>query len=137
MEHRRPWPGTCDASFRSGASGGGGGGAAADDGSAASGAACSCCGGGSADEYSLFAVFDGHNGASAARLAAKELVGVLEERLPQGAPPAPAAPTYTPWREDIQLALVETLAELNRRFAARGILAGCTATLVLQVRPRP
>lgn len=39
-------------------------------------------------------------------------------------------------REDIQLALVETLAELNRMFALRGILAGCTATLVLQARRR-
>ena len=37
-------------------------------------------------------------------------------------------------REDVQLALVETLAELNRLFALRGILAGCTATLVLQAR---
>lgn len=129
MEHRRPWPGALDASF------GRSGGAAADgEGSHTSVAACSCCGGGSADEYSLFAVFDGHNGASAARLAAKELVGVLEARLPAGAPPLPASPTYTPWREDIQLALVETLAELNKRFAARGILAGATATLVLQVR---
>ena len=58
---------------------------------------------------------------------------MLEERLPQGSPPHPGAPTYTPWREDIQLALVETLAELNRLFAVKGVLAGCTATLVLQV----
>lgn len=119
VEHQRPWPGS-DAC-----------GSTCGDASAGS-ARCSSCGA-NVEEYSLFAVFDGHNGASAARLAAKELVGVLEERLPQGAPPAPTSPTYQPWREDIQLALIETLAELNKRFALRGILAGCTATLVLQV----
>lgn len=126
VEHARPWPG-CDGAGCEGGGADGGGGSPRSQRSA-----CSGCGA-PTDEYSIFAVFDGHNGPPAARLAAKELVTVLEERLPQGVPPAPSSPTYQPWREDIQLALVETLAELNRMFAMRGILAGCTATLCLQV----
>lgn len=120
VEHQRPWPGSCS-------SGGEGG--------SAGSARCSCCGADTA-EYSLFAVFDGHNGVAAARLVADLLLEVLEERLPQGVPPPAGSPTWVPWREDVQLALVETLAELNRLFALKGILAGCTATLVLQVQGR-
>lgn len=118
VEHQRPWPGSCTA---------------AGEGGSAGSARCSCCGADTA-EYSLFAVFDGHNGVAAARLVADSLLGILEERLPQGVPPPGCSPTWVPWREDVQLALVETLAELNRLFALKGILAGCTATLVLQVR---
>lgn len=70
---------------------------------------------------------------AAARLAADAVLGVLEPKLPAGPPPPCEAPGFLPWREDVQLALVETLAELNRMFALKGILAGCTATLVLQV----
>ena len=72
---------------------------------------------------------------AAARLVADTLLSTLEERLPPGEPPPTSSPTFLPWREDIQLALVETLAELNKLFALKGILAGCTATLVLQVHP--
>lgn len=72
-------------------------------------------------------------GVAAARLAADAVLGVLEAKLPQGPPPPYDAPGFLPWREDVQLALVETLAELNRTFALKGILAGCTATLVMQV----
>lgn len=126
VEHQRPWPG-CGGGGEEARCGGGGG-----DAPSTGSARCSCCGADTA-EYSLFAVFDGHNGAAAARLVAERLVGILEERLPQGVPPPAASPTWVPWREDIQLALVETMAELNRLFALKGILAGCTATLVLQV----
>lgn len=73
-------------------------------------------------------------GVAAARLAADAVLAVLEPKLPSGPPPPTEAPGFLPWREDVQLALVETLAELNRMFALKGILAGCTATLVLQVR---
>ena len=134
VEHQRPWPG-CGPDAAAAA-------AAGEDlalgGSSSSGggsARCSCCGA-ATDEYSLFAVFDGHNGAAAATLVADNLVAYLEERLPAGPPPASSSPGFLPWREDIQLALVETLAELNKLFAAKGILAGCTATLCLQVRGR-
>lgn len=83
--------------------------------------------------YSLYCVFDGHNGVAAAKLVSERLVEVLEARLPAGVPPQMGTPAHEPWREDIQLALVETMAELNRAFAERGIQAGCTATLVLQI----
>lgn len=126
VEHQRPWPGS-GAGDEVKCSGGSG------EGASAGSARCSCCGVDTA-EYSLFAVFDGHNGVAAARLVADSLVPILEERLPQGLPPAATSPSWVAWREDIQLALVETMAELNRLFALKGILAGCTATLVLQVR---
>ncbi|KAL4855356.1 putative protein phosphatase 2C 15 [Chlorella vulgaris] len=124
VEHQRPWPGS-GAGDEVKCSGGSG------EGASAGSARCSCCGVDTA-EYSLFAVFDGHNGVAAARLVADSLVPILEERLPQGLPPAATSPSWVAWREDIQLALVETMAELNRLFALKGILAGCTATLVLQ-----
>lgn len=93
MEHQRPWPGSDAASspLCRGLTT-----ASSDASDAPSLARCSACGR-AADQYSLFAVFDGHNGASAARLAAKEVVPVLEERLPQGAPPSPHSPQFTPW----------------------------------------
>ncbi|PSC76687.1 putative phosphatase 2C 15 isoform X1 [Micractinium conductrix] len=123
VEHQRPWPGA----------GGGGEPSIAEHSTASGGSArCSCCGS-NTDEYSVFAVFDGHNGVAAARLAADSLLAVMEPRLPHGPPPSPQSPGFLPWREDVQLALVETLAELNKMFAMKGILAGCTATLVLQV----
>lgn len=94
VEHQRPWPGSDGAASPS--CGGLARGSSGDASDAPSLARCSACGS-AAEQYSLFAVFDGHNGASAARLAAKEVVPVLEERLPQGAPPPPHSPQYTPW----------------------------------------
>ncbi|KAL4444168.1 hypothetical protein ABPG75_011905 [Micractinium tetrahymenae] len=123
IEHQRPWPTCnmgCEAAIAENASSSGGN------------ARCGSCGA-ATDEYSLFAVFDGHNGVAAARMAADAVLGVLEARLPPGPPPPCDAPGFLPWREDVQLALVETLAELNKMFALKGILAGCTATLVLQM----
>lgn len=93
VEHQRPWPGSDAAVSPTCGLARGSSGDASD---APSLARCSACGG-AADQYSLFAVFDGHNGASAARQAAKEVVPVLEERLPQGAPPSPHSPQFTPW----------------------------------------
>jgi hypothetical protein len=136
VEHQRPWPGCGPDAAAAAAAAAAAGEDLALGGSSSSGggsARCSCCGA-VTDEYSLFAVFDGHNGAAAATLVADNLVAYLEERLPAGPPPASTSPGFLPWREDIQLALVETLAELNKLFAAKGILAGCTATLCLQVR---
>ena len=59
-------------------------------------------------------------------------------RLLPHSPPAadllPQSSTYfTEFREGIQLALVDAVANLNYLFATRGIQAGCTITLVLQV----
>ena len=58
-------------------------------------------------------------GVAAARLAADSLLAVMEPRLPHGPPPSPQSPGFLPWREDVQLALVETLAELNKMFAMK------------------
>ena len=82
--------------------------------------------------YSLYCVFDGHNGVHAAKMAGECVLPLVEARLPLGCPPPADHPTYTQFREGIQLALVEAIVEMNYLFAQRGIHAGCTATIVLQ-----
>jgi len=83
--------------------------------------------------YSLFCVFDGHNGAAAAKFAANRVLPMLEERLPKGPVPPLDHPLSPAFRELIQCAVVETTIQLNREYAARGIMAGCTSTVVLVV----
>ncbi|PSC69174.1 putative phosphatase 2C 5 isoform X1 [Micractinium conductrix] len=80
-----------------------------------------------APSYHLFAVFDGHNGASAARCAEAAVVPALEVALPAWhAATAQLA-------SQLQEALVLTCLELQRQVACAGTHGGCTATLVLQV----
>lgn len=100
--------------------------------------ACETCGSthGNA-KYSLFCVFDGHNGVHAARMASQLVLDLVESRLPVhpgGVLPSAADDLeFQHFRERIQLALVMSTVELNRIFAEKGIHAGCTATIVLQV----
>lgn len=94
--------------------------------------ACSHCGA-LTNRYSLYCVFDGHNGVHAARHAGDAILSAVESRLPLGCPPPPEHHAYKTFCDGIQMALVESIVELNGLFAKRGILAGCTATVVLQV----
>lgn len=95
---------------------------------------CNCPACGKASSlYSLFCCFDGHNGAAAAKFASERTVPILESCLPRGPVPSMDSGLYDSWRELVQIALVETIVRLNREYAARGILAGCTATVVLVV----
>jgi serine/threonine protein phosphatase PrpC len=143
VSHDRPWPGSEDPT-NSGVSDAGAGLAAAGadpaDPHGGSGSlrwlsedhppACPACGT-DTSRYSLFAVFDGHNGAHAARLCGEAVLPVLESRLPLGCPPPRAHPGYPAWADAVLRALVETVVELNRLFAERGVHAGATATVVL------
>ena len=131
-ETLRPWPGTAAPDDDAGGSG------SSDLDSAADGASrraatprCHRCGT-PTNLYNLMAVFDGHNGSSAARQAGARLALVVEELLPWGAPPDESAPSYTQWRGAVQRALVEAIARIDLEFAERGTPAGCTATIVLQ-----
>ena len=45
-----------------------------------------------------------------------------------------ADPGFEAFAQAVQRALVEAVTRLNLLFAQRGVTAGCTATLVLQVR---
>ena len=92
--------------------------------------------------YGLFVVNDGHNGATAARYVADMLSDYLQPLLPRGGPPQEKhRAEFAAWRHAIQRALTVAMALLHRSFAAKGVLAGCTSTVVLQVRrptvPRP
>lgn len=141
VEHRRTWPGS-DLSTHSTFS------TASTIGSVAGGdldsanvgnrwlpadfpPACTECGA-LTNTYSLYCVFDGHNGVHAAKMAGDSVLPLVEARLPLGCPPPQDHPSYTQFREGIQLALVEAVVEMNQLFAQRGIHAGCTATIVLQ-----
>lgn len=93
---------------------------------------CSHCGS-FTNRYSLYCVFDGHNGVHAARHAGDAILAAVESRLPLGCPPSPDNPSFGSFRSKIQFSLVDSIVELNYLFAKRGILAGCTATIVLQV----
>lgn len=58
----------------------------------------------------------------------------LEEKIPAGHPPSESdEPAYTQWREELQRALVETFCDLNEAFACKGLLAGATITVMIQV----
>ena len=84
--------------------------------------------------YGLFVVNDGHNGATAARYVADMLSDYLHPLLPRGGPPPEKrGPDFTAWRHAIQRALTVAMALLHRSFAAKGVLAGCTSTVILQV----
>lgn len=83
--------------------------------------------------YYLFAVFDGHNGGTAASFAQKTLVPILEAYLP-ATELLDCVEGAAAWAGALQEALVKTLLEINRRFAALGSPSGTTATVVLQVR---
>ena len=82
----------------------------------------------------LFMVCDGHNGVAAAQYVSDQLPAYLDDLLPPGAPPREAdVKAYLAWRQGVQRALAISLALLHRAFAAIGVLAGCTVTVVLQV----
>jgi serine/threonine protein phosphatase PrpC len=123
LEHRRPWPGRGEESF-CGRKNHEEGATTFHDG------CCSDCGL-TLNEYSLFCVFDGHNGRHAAKHSADWVRETLEKHLPRGNAPPISHPDYDEWRGLIQRALAITLVELNGTFAAKGIHAGCTATVVL------
>ncbi len=123
LEHKRAWPGRGDESFC--------GTMSIEDGSGVfHHHSCTSCGH-VTSQYSLFCVFDGHNGKHAARHSADKVLAVLEKHLPRGNPPPPNHADYDEWRQLIQRALVITLVELNSTFAARGIHAGCTSTIII------
>lgn len=83
----------------------------------------------------LFVVCDGHNGVTAAQYVADQLSAYLDDLLPLGEPPEEAdAKAFLTWRQGLQRALTISLALLHRAFAGQGVLAGCTVTIVLQVR---
>ena len=122
VEHRRPWPGRIEESFR------GSWAEKLDD--VFHHHSCTQCGH-SLSEYSLFCVFDGHNGKHAAKMSGDYVLRFVEAHLPRGNPPAPSHPDFHEWRQLLQKALVLTIVDLNTQFAEKGIHAGCTATVVL------
>jgi serine/threonine protein phosphatase PrpC len=122
LEHRRPWPGKDVESFC--------GTGTSEENATFHEATCSDCGHNTTD-YSIFCVFDGHNGRHAAKHSADFVLETVEKHLPRGNAPSMTHPDYEEWRILIQRALAITLVELNGTFAARGIHAGCTATIVL------
>ncbi len=66
---------------------------------------------------------------------ADQLPAYLDDLLPPGAPPPESdAKAFLTWRQGLQRALTISLALLHRAFAGMGMLAGCTVTIVLQVR---
>jgi len=141
VEHRRLWPGS-DLTENSHMSMASSAGSLTDLDSANPGTgsrwlpadfppACPQCGT-TTNTYSLYCVFDGHNGVHAAKMAGGAVLPLIESRLPLGSPPPVDHHSYTQFREGIQLALVEAIVEMNHLFAQRGIHAGCTATVVLQ-----
>lgn len=79
-------------------------------------------------------MFDGHNGVLAAQYISDTLLMRLVQKLPPGRPPAERSPKFKAWREGICRALAEVLSEIHLSFAKLGQLAGCTVTIVLQVR---
>ena len=121
LEHKRPWPGRNEESFC--------GTKNIEDPPTFHKGKCDC--GHTTNEYSLFCVFDGHNGKHAARHASESVVDVLEKHLPRGNSPPADHPDYDEWRQLIQRAMAITLVELNSTFATKGIHAGCTATIVM------
>lgn len=86
------------------------------------------------DDFALYCVFDGHNGVLAAQYISDTLLMRLVQKLPPGRPPAERSPKFKAWREGICRALAEVLSEIHLSFAKLGQLAGCTVTIVLQVR---
>jgi serine/threonine protein phosphatase PrpC len=120
LDHKRPWPGRNEESFC---------GTKSSEIPTFHKGKCDC--GHITNEYSLFCVFDGHNGKHAARHASESVVSVLEKHLPRGNSPPVDHDDYDEWRQLIQRALAITLVELNSTFALKGIHAGCTATMVL------
>ncbi len=141
MEHRRPWPGSDLTEHSQLSMASSNGSQMGDLDSANVGTsrwlqtdfppACPQCGT-TTNTYSLYCVFDGHNGVHAAKMAGDAVLPLVESKLPLGTPPPVDHPSYTRFREGIQLALVEAIVEMNHLFAQRGIHAGATATVVLQ-----
>lgn len=87
------------------------------------------------DEFALFCVFDGHNGVLAAKYISETLLNRLVDKLPTGNPPDERdVAAFATWRQGIVRALAEVLSETHLSFAKLGQLAGCTVTIVLQVR---
>lgn len=122
VEHRRPWPGRIDESFQANWS------VEKDD--TFHHHSCSSCGH-PTSEFSLFCVFDGHNGKHAAVMCGDMVLSIVESLLPRGNPPSASHPHYCEWRHLLQRALALAMVQLNSEFALKGIHAGCTATIVL------
>lgn len=142
VEHRRPWPGSDLTEHSQLSMASSTGSMVGDLDSANVGTssrwlptdfppACPQCGT-TTNTYSLYCVFDGHNGVHAAKLAGDAVLPLVESKLPLGTPPPVDHHSYAQFREGIQLALVEAIVEMNHLFAQRGIHAGATATVVLQ-----
>lgn len=85
--------------------------------------------------YGLYCIFDGHSGALCADYCAKHLLELLHPLLPSGDPPPLSyRAAYKEWREEVQQALTVALTMLHRSFAGVGVVGGCEATIILQVR---
>ena len=104
--------------------------------------------------YSLFCVFDGHNGRAAAAFCERHFAPAVHAGLPAGPPPLgalegrcgcaectsdgdderalpPASPSACLWRAALQRALAAALTATHAVYAARGGRGGSTATAVL------
>ena len=84
--------------------------------------------------YQLFAAFDGHNGAEAARFAEHSIVPIVEIFLPPWSALSLFPTEPAELAAQLQQALALAFLELHRQFAMAGCLGGTTATVVLQVR---
>ncbi|KAK9804924.1 hypothetical protein WJX72_012226 [[Myrmecia] bisecta] len=83
--------------------------------------------------FGAFCVFDGHNGPQAAQSCKRDFLRLLLGQLPPGPMPQdPELPEFAGWRESIQKALAVTFHQMQHSFASSGVLAGTTATCVLQ-----
>ncbi len=83
--------------------------------------------------YQLFAAFDGHNGAEAARFAEHSIVPIVEICMPPWDALSLVPKGEAELAAQLQQALALAFLELHRQFAMAGCLGGCTATVVLQV----
>lgn len=83
--------------------------------------------------YNLLVVFDGHNGAHAARFCEAALADTVAALLPpwDSLPPGDLVELAA----QVQQALALAFVDMQLGFAAAGRSGGCTATVALQVRP--
>lgn len=82
--------------------------------------------------YSLYAVFDGHNGHEAAQFSMGAIHREIHRRLPVGPWPADNEASIHEWLAQLRAAVALALAAVERKFAAAGISSGATCTIVLQ-----
>lgn len=82
-------------------------------------------------EAHLLAVADGHSGSAAAAFVSERAAPTLEALLQPLSRPAAAEQDGTTLAPRLQEALVFTLLEVNRQFAAQGYASGCSLLLAL------